>query len=222
LTGQQLRPAFGRLHRPAISDDARQSLRAGIGGKDARRAYCGGAQSYRGPCRLAACLLFAAGSLFAIGAAPSSIGSQSDRAAKPVVPLRVQRLLKERASLAAYVPIRLPPGYRYFTYQSFNAKGFDIFFTCCDDNLPLIGFHTVLVKRSEPCNEGSPAKVFRIDGVLIGWNAGHNDQYAWRCIRRGSTRLLIAVSGEPLHAVGTSWRTPRQLARMVASARPIK
>jgi hypothetical protein len=141
--------------------------------------------------------------------------------AKPVVPLRVQRLLKKRAPQAAYVPSRLPPGYRYFTHENLSGAGFDLYFTCCADKTALIGFDAVLVKRSEPCNQGQAAKVFRIHGVVVGWNAGHNDQDAWRCIRRGSTRLLLTVSGEPPNSEGTSWRTPRQLAWMVASARPI-
>jgi hypothetical protein len=58
-------------------------------------------------------------------------------------------------------------------------------------------------------------KVFRIDGVLVAWNSGHNDEEAWHCIRRNRTRVLITVS------TSSDWRTPRQLARMVASARPI-
>lgn len=138
-----------------------------------------------------------------------------------VVPLRVQRLLKRRAPRAAYVPTRLPSGYRYFKHENLQRGGFDLYFTCCDDSRPLIGFDAVLVRRSEPCNQGSAAKEFRIGGIVVSWNAGHNDQEAWRCIRRGGTRLLLTVSGEAQRN-GTSWRMPRQLARMVAYARPIR
>jgi len=56
---------------------------------------------------LVACLAFAATSLSADRATTRSTGSTSDLAAKPVVPLRVQRLLKERAPRAAYAPTRL-------------------------------------------------------------------------------------------------------------------
>jgi hypothetical protein len=142
----------------------------------------------------------------------------------PVVPLRVQRLIKRRAPQAAYVPTRLPPGYRYLNRGIYLTRsGFDISFTCCDDNnLPLVGFHAVLVKRSEPCNQGPADKRFRIAGVVVGWSAGHNEQFAWCCIRRGGTRLLLTASGERPHSPGTSWRTPRQLAQMVASAQPIR
>jgi hypothetical protein len=156
------------------------------------------------------------------GSVSAATRLQEQVLATPVVPLRIQRLIKRRAPQAAYVPTRLPPGYKYLKRQIWNRVGFDLYFTCCDDTLPLIGFGAVLVKRSEPCNQGSAAKVFRIDGVVVGWNAGHNDQDAWRCIRRGGTRLLLTVSGEPPNSEGTSWRTPRQLARMVASARPIR
>jgi hypothetical protein len=139
----------------------------------------------------------------------------------PAVPLRIQRLLKRRAPQAAYVPTRLPPGYKYLNHQIWNRLGFDLYFTCCDDNLPQIGFEVGLVKRSDPCNQGPARKVFRIDGVVVAWNASRNQQEAWRCIRRGGTRLLLIVSGAARHS-GTSWRAPRQLAQMVASARPIK
>jgi hypothetical protein len=139
----------------------------------------------------------------------------------PVVPLRIQRLLKKRAPLAAYVPTRLAAGYTYLNHENLSRGGFDLYFSCCEDNLPLIGFDAVLVKRSEPCNQGPADKRFRIDGVVVGWNAGHNEQFAWRCIRRGGTRLLLTVSGEAQRN-GISWRTPRQLARMVASARPVR
>jgi hypothetical protein len=156
------------------------------------------------------------------GSVPAASPMQQQVLGTPVVPLRVQRLLKRHAPQASYVPTRLPPGYTYFSRQGPNHRGFDLYFTCCDDNLPLIGFDADLVRRSEPCNQGPAERVFRIDGVVVGWNAGHNDQDAWRCIKRGDTRLLLTVSGEPPHSEGTSWRTPRQLARMVASARPIR
>ena len=138
-----------------------------------------------------------------------------------VVPLRVQRLLKRRAPRAAYVPTYLPPGYTYFRHENLNQRGFDLYFSCCIDfHPPLIGFGAVLPKRSEPCNQGKAAKVFRMGGVVVSWNSGHNDQEAWRCIGHGGTRLLLTVSGAARR--GSGWRTPRQLARMVASARPIR
>lgn len=140
----------------------------------------------------------------------------------PVVPLRVQRLLKRRAPQAAYVPTHLPPGYRYFSHENLTRTGFDLYFSCCTDNRPLLGFDAVFVKRSEPCNQGAAVKAFRIDGVVVQWNTGHNDQEAWHCIRRGGTRLLLTVSGVARPSQSTSWRTPRQLARMVASAQLIK
>jgi hypothetical protein len=156
------------------------------------------------------------------GSVSAATRSQEQVLAARVVPLRVQRLIKRRAPRAAYVPTRLFPGYTYFGYENLNRTGFDLFFTCCADNRPLIGFDAVLGKRSElPCDQGPPVKAFRIGGIVVGWNAGHNVQQAWRCIRRGGTRLLLTVSGEAQHN-GTTWRTPRQLAQMVASARPIR
>lgn len=137
------------------------------------------------------------------------------------VPLRVQRLLKRRAPRAAYVPTYLPPGYTYFSHENVNRRGFDLYFSCCVDfHPPLIGFDAVLLMKSEPCNQGRAAKIFRMGGVIVSWNAGHNDQEAWRCIGQGGTRLLLTASGAAQR--GSGWRTPRELARMVASARPIR
>jgi hypothetical protein len=60
-------------------------------------------------------------------------------------------------------------------------------------------------------------KVFQIDGMRVAWNSGHNDEQAWRCISlRDGTHVLLTVS------TGSDWRTPRELARMVASARRIR
>jgi len=169
-----------------------------------------------------ACLAVLAAAASIAGSAPRAHGSpilvEQQSTTKPVVPLSVQHLLRRRAPRAAYVPHRLPPGYSYATRENLNPRGFDLYFSCCDDNLPLLGFDALLPKRSEPCNQGIASKVFRLDGVLVSWNTGHNNQEAWRCIRRGGTRLLLTVSGTTR---GAEWRTPRQLARMVASARPI-
>ena len=158
----------------------------------------------------------------ALRSVSGSTRAQKQVLARPVVPLRIQRLLKRGAPRAAYVPTRVPTGYTYFNHENHFPRGFNLGFTCCDDNLSLIVFDAVLVKSSEPCNQGPADKRFRIDGVVVGWNASHNEQFAWRCIGRGGTRLLLTVAGEAPHSEGTSWRTPRQLARMVASARPIR
>jgi hypothetical protein len=130
-----------------------------------------------------------------------------------VVPLPVQRLLKMRAPKAAYVPTRLPRGFRYDHYENLGRSGFDLYFRCC--GMTPIGFDALRIRPTDACNQGTAVKVFRIDGVLVAWNSGHNDEMAWHCIRRGRTRVLITVS------TSSDWRTPRQLARMVASARPI-
>jgi hypothetical protein len=149
------------------------------------------------------------------GSAASGTAKQLPTTA--VVPLRVQRLLKKRAPKAAYVPTSLPRGFGFDHYENLGRSGYDLFFRCCDGiGRNSIGFDALHMKPIEPCNQGTPMKVFRIDGVLVAWNSGHNDEHAWHCIRRNGTRVLITVS------TSSDWRTPRQLARMVASARPIR
>jgi hypothetical protein len=148
---------------------------------------------------------------------PTASGAARQPATTPVVPLRVQRLLKKRAPTAAYVPTRVPRGFGFDHYENLGRSGYDLFFRCCDGfGTNSIGFDALHLKPVEPCNQGTPMKAFRIDGVLVAWNSGHNDEQAWRCIRRNGTRVLITVS------TSSDWRTPRQLARIVASARPIR
>jgi len=145
--------------------------------------------------------------------------SAASRSAKQlpttVVPLRVQHLLKRRAPIAAYVPTRVPRGFRYYHYENLGRSGFVLYFQCCG-RVRAIGFDAVHVWPGTPCNQGTAMKVFRIDGVRVAWNSGHNDEQAWRCISlRDGTHVLLTVS------TGSDWRTPRELARMVASARRV-
>jgi hypothetical protein len=167
-------------------------------------------------------LAFLVGSLTAGGATPSPMTSKSDLVAKSVVPSRVQGAIKRHSPGVAYVPTRLPSGYSYLKYASYGHNGFDLSFTCCDDNMPLIGFDAYGAKLTCSQLEPTPVKTFRIDGVVVKWSLmGNHEQTAWRCFRHGRGRILISVFGERPHSEGLSWRTPRQLARMVASTRPI-
>ena len=129
-----------------------------------------------------------------------------------VVPLRVQRLLETHAPRVAYVPTSLPRGFRYDHYENLSHYGFDLYFRKSSQT---IGFDALFVNPGDPCNQGSAMKRFRIDGIVVLWNAGHNDQQAWRCVRHGQTRRLLTGS------TGTGWPTPKRLAQMVASARPV-
>jgi hypothetical protein len=169
-------------------------------------------------------LAFLVGSLTAGGATSSRITSKSDLVPRSVVPSRVQRAIKKHSPGVAYVPTRLPQGYSYLKYASYGHNGFNLSFTCCDDNMPLIGFDAYAYSPKLSCSqlEPAPAKTFRIDGVVIKWSLmGNHEQTAWRCLRNGRGRVRISVFGERPHSEGLSWRTPRQLARMVASTRPI-
>jgi hypothetical protein len=131
------------------------------------------------------------------------------------VPLRVQRILKKHAPKAAYLPSRLPAGYAYDHYENLSGLGFDLYFGCCGDHVHLIGFDALIVRRGEPCGQGPPMKVFRIGGTVVDWSSLNRSEMAWRCLRHGETRRLFTVSAGPPH-------TPRQLAEVVASIRPIR
>ena len=61
------------------------------------------------------------------GPASATAPVQEQVLSTPVVPLRVQRLLKKRAPLAAYVPTRFAAGYTYLKHENLYRGGFDLY-----------------------------------------------------------------------------------------------
>lgn len=145
--------------------------------------------------------------------------AQNRVGAQPAVPLRVQRLVKRRAPLAAYVPTRLPTGYRYASHENLSRSGFDLYFSCRDPPTgPVLGFGSVKMPTRASCSQGRPTRRFRINGVLVFWSRGNNDQQAWRCMTRGRTHVLVTATCAAARDV-YYWRPALQLARMIASVR---
>src|SRR2546425_7859265 len=102
--------------------------------------------------------------LLVIGVAIASVAALSATASSaPAVPLRVQQAIEKRVSgQVAYVPTRLPAGYRYAKWHGVRS-GLDIWFGPGPNPAPLLGFHA---SQSTPCSSyGHPIRTFRIDGI---------------------------------------------------------
>ena len=140
--------------------------------------------------------------------------------------MRVQHLLKRRAPIAAYVPTRVPRGFRYYHYENLGRSGFDLYFQCCGRVRP-IGFDAGHVWPGTPCNQGTAMKVFWIDGVRVAWNSATTTSrrgVASGCAteRTSCSPFLQAVTGA---RPGSSrkWSHPRGASgesRTLAQARP--
>jgi hypothetical protein len=133
-----------------------------------------------------------------------------------LVPISVQQAIKRRVNpLFAYTPTSIPRGYRYGGWVSSRRapRGLTIWFARRGAQL---GFNV----SEQPCPRVRPMRVYRIDGLRILWSSTYTSAEAWRCVRRGRQRLLFYVSapgnGSPYGPSG------RALARVIASARPIR
>jgi hypothetical protein len=150
-----------------------------------------------------------------LGAGLSLGGSQSP------VPGSVQSLVRKAHPGLAYLPTRLPAGYRYSKYDSFRT-GFGFFFSKAGEAPNQLGYGTGL---SACATEGSPMHTFTMDGVQVRWSATYEDQQAWRCLITPKGRLVIdayrSIAGDD------GLKTPKQLhdaldlVRMVAYSRRI-
>jgi hypothetical protein len=117
-------------------------------------------------------------------------------AATPPVPLRSQQAIKQRTALYAYVPARVPIGFRYQRW-SFTAKpaalriefrnkaGWAIVFTA---------------SPGAACSGAGKEKSFQLDGNKVYWSHTETEQQAWRCVvgrNHQPIRLTAATTVPP-------------------------
>jgi hypothetical protein len=146
----------------------------------------------------------------------ATVSAGAATSASPAVPLTVQRAIRKRVTpLAAYLPSRVPAGYRYRTWQG-SRSGFEIWF----------GQLAFGAGVAHSCSVGgSPMKTFRIAGVNVFWSATYEDQQAWRCVRRGHVTILLqsgqSIPGDDGTNTPKTLRDALLLARLVAYARPM-
>lgn len=157
--------------------------------------------------------------LLAVGAA---VGCGSSSTISVALPQRLQREVAKTEPILAFVPTRLPPGYRYADH-SVTRSGFDIWFSKAGEAPDQLGFH---VRKASCATQGSAMHAFHINGAVVSWSATYEDQEAWRCFARGSVRFVISASRSI--PGDDSLDTPRRLhhaldlVRLVAYVRHIK
>lgn len=114
-------------------------------------------------------------------------------AATPPVPTFTQHAIVRRAPSYAYVPARVPLGYRYlrWTYRDTvlriwfrNPAGKEITF--------------IASARHGACTTGRE-KTFQQAGNKVYWSHTANEQQAWRCVTGPGDRLvqLTAATAQP-------------------------
>ena len=124
-------------------------------------------------------------SVFAIAASAASA------AAAPVVPVRSQQAIARKIPRYAYVPARVPLGFRYYRWATTQSpQALRIWFR--DKAKREITF--VASKQNGACASGKE-KSFQLDGNKVYWSHSANEQQAWRCI--GAVRLTVATPLPP-------------------------
>lgn len=108
------------------------------------------------------------------------------------VPPFIQGLVSARSPALAYVPTRIPIGYRYARFmarpevvrQRFrNRAGKEV---------------VVVVASQQGACEAGRQKTFQLAGNRVFWAQGATEQQAWRCVVRGArTVRLVAATSQP-------------------------
>jgi len=147
--------------------------------------------------------------LAAVVAAALLPASVSAAKSKPVVPPFIQQLARAKAGALAYLPTRVPIGYRYTAYR---WSGRVLTITLADRRFPVDGRHSIRFTAQRfgatfaSCGDGRE-KSLQMGGNKVYWDG----EVAWRCIRGRNGRLVrVAASGPNLPDVA--------LGRVVASA----
>jgi hypothetical protein len=116
-------------------------------------------------------------------------------AATSPVPAHSQQAIKQRTALYAYVPARVPLGFRYYRWsftpqppalhiQFRNKAGWEIVLTA---------------SPGAACSGAGKEKSFQLDGNKVYWSHTATEQRAWRCVvgRNGKPIRLTASTTVP-------------------------
>jgi hypothetical protein len=107
--------------------------------------------------------------------------------AAPPVPLHAQRAIKARTQVDAYVPARVPMGFRYYRW-SLKSPALRIVFR------NKAGWEIVFSASSAAgCSAAGKEKSFQLDGNKVYWSHTASGQEAWRCVT-GVNRLRVRLA----------------------------
>jgi hypothetical protein len=147
---------------------------------------------------------------------------------RPAVPDAAQRAIKQRVpSRVAYVPARLPAGWRYVSWDAGSqtpglfpiGQGLNVWFSDTPSSrAPANGFH---VSSNQPCSMKGAMKTFRFGGIRVAWSTTYEDAQAWRCVtsaRAAPVTILVSSAGSGNDPERVVNQRAAAIARMVASA----
>ena len=98
--------------------------------------------------------------------------------AAPPVPLHAQQAIKQRTALYAYVPARVPLGFRYYRW-SFTSKPAALRIVFRNNAGWEISF---VASPQAACAGAGKEKSFQLDGNKVYWSHTTAEQQAWRCV----------------------------------------
>lgn len=137
-------------------------------------------------------------------------------ATKPAVPTFTQHQIAKRAPPLAYVPARVPSGYRYdrWAYVTKSQPALRIAFRNAAKKE--ITFSASF--REGACDAGKQ-KFFRMAGNSVWWAERADEQRAWRCVV-GTTDRIVQLTTATSQSPGRFADTG--LARVTASGRRVR
>jgi hypothetical protein len=128
-------------------------------------------------------------SVLAVLVVAAAVASTAGAATQPVVPTFTQQQIAKRVPRLAYVPARIPTGYRYFRW-AVGGSALRIWFR----NRAKHDVVFVAALRKTPCAAGKE-KTFQMGGNKVYWSHTANEQQAWRCV--DGVQLVAATSQPP-------------------------
>jgi hypothetical protein len=118
-------------------------------------------------------------------------------AARPAVPVFIQKLAQAKAGPVAYAPTRLPFRYAYRRYRWAPATH-RLTYWFADTRYPANGKHSIAV-TAEPfggtlasCADGKQ-KTLQLDGNKVYWDGS----VAWRCVTGANGKLVKILASGP-------------------------
>jgi hypothetical protein len=124
------------------------------------------------------------------------LASSAAAARQPVVPTFTQHQIAKRAPALAYVPARLPSGYRYYrwAYVTSPQPALRIWFR----NTAKKEITFIASFRKGACAAGKQ-KFFQMAGNKVWWAERAEEQEAWRCVVGADRRIvqLTTATSQP-------------------------
>jgi len=114
-------------------------------------------------------------------------------AAAAPVPLHAQQAIKQRTTLYAYVPARVPLGFRYYRW-SFTPKPAALRIAFRNKAGWEISF---VASAQAACAGAGKEKSFQLDGNKVYWSQTAVAQQAWRCVV-GRNHALIRLTASTI------------------------